>query len=51
MQSTSCGFFCIAFMKSLDGHRDKKKAYADFLKRFDKDPRKNEVILHELLKL
>ena len=51
IESTSCGFFCIAFMKSLDVSRNKKKAYADFLKRFDKDPRKNEVVLHELLEL
>ena len=51
LEASSCGFFCIAFMKSLDVSRNKKKAYADFLRRFDKDPRKNEVILHELLEL
>jgi hypothetical protein len=51
MESTSCGYFVIAFMRSMSAQRDKKLAYADFLKHFDNDPLKNEVLLHELLDL
>ena len=51
MNSSSCGYFCIAFMRSMEKAKNKKKAYEDFLKHFDKDPLKNEVLLHELLDL
>jgi hypothetical protein len=30
-------------------HKDKESAYADFLKLFSKDSKKNDKILHELL--
>ena len=49
--STSCGYFCIAFMRSMGKAKNKKLASGDFLQLFDKDPRKNERVLHELLDL
>ena len=49
--STSCGYFCIAFMRSMGKAKNKQLAYGEFLQLFDKDPRKNELILNELLDL
>ena len=49
MNSTSCGFFCLAWIKWMQQYKDKKLAYANFLKSFTKDTKKNESILHHLL--
>jgi hypothetical protein len=63
INSTSCGFFCIIWMKYMQEHprsgswslRDEHKhenkeiCYSSFLKLFSKDSKKNEKILHELL--
>lgn len=48
---TSCGFYVIAFCKSLSGKKDKIKAYQDFITKFTKDPSKNDVILKKILKI
>jgi hypothetical protein len=50
MSSTSCGFYSLAWMMYLQKYNDKKLAYAKFLKCFSKDTRKNERILHQMLK-
>jgi hypothetical protein len=50
LNSTSCGFFCIAWMKWMQKYKDKKLAYANFLKLFGKDRMNNEMVLHKLLK-
>ena len=50
MKSTSCGFYCLAWMMYLQKYKDKNLAYAKFLKLFSKDTRKNERILHQLLR-
>ena len=34
ISSSSCGWYCIAFVRYLNGKKNKKKAYADFLKFF-----------------
>jgi len=51
LNSSSCGYYVIAFMRFMQNHKhkDKKICYSSFLKLFDKDPKKNEIILHELL--
>jgi hypothetical protein len=49
INSTSCGWFCIAWMNWMQTHKDKKLAFANFLKLFTKDTKKNESILHRLL--
>jgi hypothetical protein len=51
MNSSSCGYFCIAFMRSMEKAKNKKRAYAEFLQLFEKDTRKNELVLNELLDL
>ena len=49
MNSSSCGYYCIAFMLYLQQHKDKKSAFAKFLSLFTKDTKNNELILDELL--
>jgi len=51
LNSSSCGFYVIAFMRFMQDHKhkDKKICYKSFLKLFSKDPKENEIILHELL--
>jgi hypothetical protein len=49
LNSSSCGFFCIAWMRYMQDHKNKKLAYSNFLKLFNKDTQNNEVILHKLL--
>jgi hypothetical protein len=51
LNSSSCGFFCIAWMRWMQNHKHKNKkiCYESFLKLFHEDPKKNEVILNKLL--
>jgi hypothetical protein len=51
LNSSSCGYFVIAFMRWMQEHKhkDKKMCYKSFLKLFLKDPKENEIILHRLL--
>ena len=49
MDSSSCGYFCLAFMISMDYRKNKKLAYADFLKLFSENTKNNEMVLHQLL--
>jgi hypothetical protein len=51
LNSSSCGWFCIAWMKWMQEHqhKDKKICYESFLKLFSKDPKENEIILNDLL--
>ena len=49
LNSSSCGFFCIAWIKWMQEHKNKKLAYSNFLKLFSDDPKKNEAILNHLL--
>jgi hypothetical protein len=51
INSTSCGYFVIAFMRYMQNHKHKNKkiCYKSFLKLFSKDPKENEIILHQLL--
>ena len=49
INSTSCGWLCLVFARWMQEHKDKESAYADFLKLFSNDSKKNDKILHELL--
>jgi hypothetical protein len=51
INSTSCGFFCIIWMKYMQEHKHENKeiCYSSFLKLSSKDSKKNEKILNELL--
>ena len=48
---TSCGFYVLAWCKSLSGKKDKIKAYQDFITKFTNDPSKNDGILKKILKI
>ncbi len=51
--SSSCGWFCIAWIRFMKGKKDKKKAYANFLKLFSSRTPKlmeNETVLAGLLR-
>ena len=51
MESSSCGFFCIAWMLWMQNHKHKNKeiCFNSFLSIFTEDPKKNEMILHKWL--
>ena len=49
MNSSSCGYFCIAWMSYLDSRKNKEAAFADFLSLFTKNTNNNEMILHKWL--
>jgi hypothetical protein len=44
INSTSCGFFCLAFIISMNRGNDGMKMYEEFIMAF-KSPSKNDVIL------
>ena len=50
INSTSCGWFCLVWMRYMQEHKDKELGFSSFLKLFSKDTKKNEKILHELLR-
>jgi len=47
--ASSCGYFCIAFIKFLHNKDNKQEAYKTFLKLFKLQTIKNDKILHNLL--
>ena len=49
MNSSACGFYCLAWMKWMENEKNKKLAYSNFLKLFSEDTRENEMVLHHLL--
>jgi hypothetical protein len=50
LSSTSCGYFCIAFIRFLHNKKDLKESYEKFLHLFDFDNlNNNELILNSLL--
>jgi len=51
LNSSSCGFFCVAWMLWMQEHKHKNKeiCFTSFLSLFSKDPKKNELILNKLL--
>lgn len=49
IKSTSCGFYCVAFIKFLYGKQDKIRAFNTFCSLFNTNTLQNELILHQLL--
>ena len=49
IDSSSCGYYCISFIKFLDNKTHKLKAFKVFLKLFSNDTEQNEIILHDIL--
>lgn len=49
INSSSCGFYCCAFLKFMTGKKDKDRAYKCFLDLFSNQRQKNEVVLFHLL--
>ena len=49
MNSSSCGYYCIAWMSYMDSRKNKEAAFADFLSLFTKNTKNNEIVLHQLL--
>ena len=47
--ASSCGYFCIAFIKFLHNKENKQEAYKTFLKIFKQQTVKNDKILHNML--
>jgi len=50
INSSSCGFYCVAFLKWMDKAKQKYQAFRDFQNLFSDKYLKNEEVLHELLK-
>jgi hypothetical protein len=49
INSSSCGYYCCAFLKFMNGHKDKDRAYKAFLDLFSNQRQKNEVVLYHIL--
>jgi hypothetical protein len=49
IDSTSCGFYCVAFIKFLSDKSDKLGAFKTFCNLFGKSTSDNEFILYQLL--
>jgi len=49
IDSSACGYYCIAFIKFLYGKHDKYKYFEAFLNLFSSDTKKNDRILHNIL--
>ena len=49
LESTACGYFCIAFIKFLHDKQDKQEAYKTFVKIFKLDTSQNDRILQKLI--
>lgn len=51
MDSTACGYYCIAFIKYLHNKKNKNEAFENFLKIFKTNKLYNDVILKNLTKI
>lgn len=49
IDSSSCGFYCIAFIKFMYSKKDKQKAFNTFINIFKKNTFQNEKILNGIL--
>ena len=49
INSSSCGFFCIAFIKSLYFKKNKVEAFKKFLQHFTGNTKQNEKKLYDIL--
>jgi len=51
IDTSSCGYYCIAFIKFLNGKENKELYFKKFVNLFSKDTAKNEKILYNYLYL
>jgi hypothetical protein len=49
IDSTACGFYCLAFVIFMEKNENKKGAFEGFVNLFTSDTKKNERILHSIL--
>ena len=49
IDSTACGFYCVAFVLYLNKKMNIEKAFIEFINLFGKDTERNEAILHQIL--
>lgn len=49
IDSTACGFYCVAFVLYLNKKMNIEKAFMEFINLFGKDTERNEAILYQLL--
>jgi hypothetical protein len=49
LPSSSCGFYVVAFLKFMNGKKDKERAFKLFLEQFSNKLRDNELILSSML--
>lgn len=49
INTSSCGFYCIAFIKFLNGLNNKVDGYEKFLNLFNNETSRNEMILNNIL--
>jgi len=49
LDASSCGFYCVAFMKFMQSQPNAMKAFQTFVSLFDKDTKKNDMILQTIL--
>jgi hypothetical protein len=49
IDSTSCGFYCVAFIEFMHGKRAVEKAFNCFLNLFGENTLDNEIVLHGIL--
>ena len=50
LDSSSCGWYCIAYLRFMNKKEDKEKLFHTFINLFSKDTRANEAILKALLR-
>ena len=49
IDSTACGFYCVAFVLYLNKKMNIEKAFMEFINLFGENTERNEAILHQLL--
>ncbi len=49
IDSTACGFYCVAFILYLNKKMNIEKAFMEFINLFGKDTERNEAILYQIL--
>lgn len=51
MESSACGYYCIAFIEYMNGKKDLKKSFENFIKIFKNNSKYNDIILKNFVKL
>ena len=51
IDSSSCGYFCIAWMPYMSSRKNKESTFADFLKLSSEDTKNNEVVFKSIFSI